>query len=140
MTTIILTIIGILLAAVAALMVIFYGGDAFTSSSTGAHANTLQNAGTNVISAVSLYKAENGSAPATLAALTPSYLKDSPATAGAATGAQSFDGVTYSVAGVSDEVCAKINTNLGVTPADLTSNKMGCLVGTADDNTFFANA
>ena len=58
MTTIILTIIGILLAAAAALMVIFYGGDAFNGGSIGAQANTYQNAGTNVISAVQLARAD----------------------------------------------------------------------------------
>ena len=62
MTTIILTIIGILLAAAAALMVIFYGGDAFNSGTVGAQANQLQNGGTNVDSAVQMFKAERATA------------------------------------------------------------------------------
>ncbi len=143
MTTIILTIIGILLAAIAALMVIFYGGDAFSSSSTGALANTLQNAGTNVISAANLYRAENGTQAANLAALAPRYLKDVPAVSNAGT-TPAFDGATgfFTVQGVADTVCDKINENLGV-PLDneVGDHKMGCDKGeTADASVFYAVA
>lgn len=62
MTTIILTIIGILLAAAAALMVIFYGGDAFNSGSTKAKANEYINAGENLNAALDMYKADNAGA------------------------------------------------------------------------------
>jgi len=141
MTTIILTIIGILLAAAAALMVIFYGGDAFNSGTVGAQANQLQNGGTNVVSAIQMYKAERASAPTTFAQLTTAgpngaYLDELPALTGTQNAslvdqpAFDPDGAgplptvpgrqLYTVTGVPGQVCARINTNLGVTgPADL---------------------
>ena len=143
MTTIILTIIGILLAAAAALMVIFYGGDAFNGGSIGARANTLQNAGTNVVSAVQLYKGETGANPADLAALSPRHLKETPAVQGAvgAGSVSAYDGTAgvqqFTVTAVPAEVCAKVNTNLGRDAAATgKTGKMGC--DTAD-STFFAN-
>ena len=152
MTTIILTIIGILLAAAAALMVIFYGGDAFNGGSIGARANTLQNAGTNVISAVQLYRGEtgdndlssmpdnDGSTDLSIGDLAPSYLKEAPALAGLGT-AETFTATAYSVEGVEAEVCAKVNENLGVTgSATAADAKMGCTQADVDtDGTFFAS-
>lgn len=140
MTTIILTIIGILLAAAAALMVIFYGGDAFNSGSVGAQANTLQNAGTNVIAAVQLYRADTGVEPKAEADLTtagPSgtYLKEAPALPTAATPSYQTDvGVTklisYHVGNVDTAVCARVNKNLKLTgTVTLDSGKMGCAGG-----------
>lgn len=147
MTTIILTIIGILLAAAAALMVIFYGGDAFNSGSVGAQANTLQNAGTNVIAAVQLYRADTGVEPKAEADLTtagPSgtYLKEAPALPTSATPLYVADSVTtptklvsYHVSGVDTAVCARVNKNLKLTgTVTLDSGKMGCA-----GNVFFAS-
>jgi len=141
MTTIILTIIGILLAAAAALMVIFYGGDAFNSGSVGAQANTYQNAGTNVISAAQLAAAD-----AVAFDLTPGrYLKEAPALPNGATGTLVGDAYEVTVAGdQAAEVCARINTNLKLDAATVTAletagdrtGKMGC--NTAD-SVFFAN-
>lgn len=146
MTTIILTIIGILLAAVAALMVIFYGGDAFNAGSVGARANTLQNAGTNVLSAVQLYKGTEAKNPADIAALIPLYLKEQPALGGVTTGAATYvidsdlvaagETPQYTVAGVSTEVCDRVNTNLGRTVTTDKAGKMGC---DTTDKVFFAN-
>ena len=152
MTTIILTIIGILLAAAAALMVIFYGGDAFNSGSIGAQANTLQNAGTNIESAATLYKVENATAPASVGALTAvgadgeSYLKEPPALTGIGTAGADFDPAgdgsvyAFTVTGVSEEVCAKVNENVlgdGYTaPTAVGDTKMGCV---ETSNTFFAS-
>ncbi|MET4133792.1 hypothetical protein ABIE62_002948 [Porphyrobacter sp. MBR-155] len=139
MTTIILTIIGILLAAAAALMVIFYGGDAFNSGTVGAQANQYQNAGTNVISAVQMFKAERATRPANINALTVAgpngaYLDELPAlptgvagvlateTVGTAPNVTTRD--LYVVTGggtpetqISSPVCDRINSNLRVTPA-----------------------
>lgn len=150
MTTIILTIIGILLAAAAALMVIFYGGDAFNGGSIGAQANTYQNAGTNVISAVQLAKADgqvNVSAMTSLDDLksetdpSKDYLKEVPTLNEA--GAVTFNGSQFTaVVGGADaaKVCARINKNLKITTAPtavVTTVKMGCATtGTI----FFANA
>ncbi len=148
MTTIILTIIGILLAAAAALMVIFYGGDAFNAGSVGAQANTYQNAGTNVISAVQLAKAD-GSSWTDLASLhnptdeSKDYLKEVPAlneasavvltdtvsaTPAAVNGGEIFAAV---VGGdKAEEVCVRINRNLKLATPDAVvyddGIKMGC--------------
>lgn len=127
MTTIILTIIGILLAAAAALMVIFYGGDAFNSGSVGAQANTYQNAGTNVIAAVQLYKADGNSVAPTTELLksgvngSGSYLKEDAALPSGAVGVINAAGTTYTVATVEAPVCVRINKNLKLAAADLDS-------------------
>ena len=146
MTTIILTIIGILLAAAAALMVIFYGGDAFNSGSIGAQANTLQNAGTNVESAATLFKVEQASDATNVGALvTGGYLKEAPALTGVGTLVTDFtdaDGDDFNeltVTGVSNEVCLKVNENLAVAPTAIGEGKMGC-VPVADDATTGAGA
>lgn len=120
MTTIILTIIGILLAAAAALMVIFYGGDAFNSGSIGAEANTYQNAGTNVISAFQLALA-NGDG-ATFDLTSTEYLSEPPSLpAGANAIILENPGTGELIYSVSlspvnedtvDQVCARINENL----------------------------
>lgn len=137
MTTIILTIIGILLAAAAALMVIFYGGDAFNSGSIGAQANTLQNAGTNVESAATLYKTENAADAAAVADLVSGgYLKEAPALTGVGTLSDDISGGAFTVTGVSDEVCVKVNENLSVAPAAVGDTKMGCVEASG---TFFAS-
>lgn len=113
MTTIILTIIGILLAAAAALMVIFYGGDAFNSGSIGAEANTYQNAGTNVIAASQLAAADN----VVLTLGDTRYLSEAPAlpdgTGGTLAGTSPNQIYTVPVVGDNaDAVCARINVNL----------------------------
>ena len=149
MTTIILTIIGILLAAAAALMVIFYGGDAFNSGSIGAQANTIQNAGTNLISATQMYKAETANTPADLAALgedngSGKYLDETPALPKGL--ALSMTGGVTEVTGVPAQVCARINKNLklATAPANVAAvQKMGCVTGTdplVDAGVFYAKA
>ncbi len=60
MTTVILSIIGILLAAISALMVVFYGGEAFQSSTNRSDAITIVNAMANLHAAGAIYQAENG--------------------------------------------------------------------------------
>ena len=149
MTTIILTIIGILLAAAAALMVIFYGGDAFNAGSIGAQANTLQNAGTNVISAVQMARAETGLSFSgdVNALIAGKYLKEAPALEGIASAATDDDaditGTQYLVAleavgdANADAVCKRVNKNLKLSEtATGKTSKMGC--DTAD-NVFYAN-
>lgn len=174
MTTIILTIIGILLAAAAALMVIFYGGDAFNSGTIGAQANQIQNAGTNVVSAVQMFKAERATDPTSfgaglttpisgLAALTTSgangaYLDEQPALPQNMTANLVRQGArdlyVISGTGLTDQVCARINSNLRVTPpaggadvaaaqaaaAAVAAPKMGCYDTTGAGNVFIARA
>lgn len=167
MTTIILTIIGILLAAAAALMVIFYGGDAFNGGSIGAQANTYQNAGTNVIAAVQLAKADNASWTGMTGATglagdgtdpDKNYLKEvpalneasnvvlvSPTEAASATPptASSANGTVLlaTVGGVNAAaVCDRINKNLKLASAPTAYSstiKMGCAT---TGTVFFANA
>lgn len=69
MTTVILTTLGILIAAAAALMITFYGGDLFSSGTVGARANEIHNAGLNVVAGADLYMIQNRAAPPTYAAL-----------------------------------------------------------------------
>lgn len=73
MTTIILTIIGILLAAAAALMVVWYGGDAYDSGVTKARAAQLLDGVVQIAHAARLYEIEQGSK---LKAATPHLLLD----------------------------------------------------------------
>lgn len=63
MTNIILVIIGILLAGVAALMMIFYGGDAFGESNAEAEAATLITQSSQINAAFDLYRAQTDSYP-----------------------------------------------------------------------------
>lgn len=126
MTTIILTIIGILLAAAAALMVIFYGGDAFNSGTVGAQANQIQNAATNISSAVQMFKAEQARTPTSMAELTTTtnrpngaYLEEVPALPASLSGLMGFDNnrLIYWIENVPAQTCARINSNLRVSPA-----------------------
>lgn len=64
MTNMILTMIGILLAGVAALMVTFYGGDAFFGGKYKAEASRLTVEGAQIEQALSNYKARYGTRPA----------------------------------------------------------------------------
>jgi hypothetical protein len=166
MTTIILTIIGILLSAAAALMVIFYGGDAFNSGSTAAAANTYQNAGTNVISAIHLYKVTRGSAananinaatdPNSLlhAACTPggACLRDAPSLPTTISGSPSLQAVSgslYYATNIGSNVCDRINKNMKLggsgepaipTNTANTTLKMYCTKPATGNSVFVANA
>ena len=63
MTTVILLVLGILIAAVAALMMFFYGGDAYNESQAKADAARLVTEGGQLESAVSLYQIQEGKLP-----------------------------------------------------------------------------
>lgn len=63
MTTVILTIIGILLASAATLMVVFYGGSAFTSSASQAEAARLVVEGDQIAKAIDSYTMQEGRLP-----------------------------------------------------------------------------
>lgn len=63
MTTIILVSIGILIAAVAAVMVIFYGGDAFSGSTEKADAARLVGEGVQMQAAVQAFRAQEDRMP-----------------------------------------------------------------------------
>jgi hypothetical protein len=63
MTTIILVIVGVLIAAVAALFIIFYGGDAFDGGTAEAEANTIVSQATQINAAYTIFRVENGRNP-----------------------------------------------------------------------------
>lgn len=63
MTTIILVAIGVLIAAAAAIMMVFYGGDAFTSSEVRANAARLVGEGAQLSYATDLYYRQEGKLP-----------------------------------------------------------------------------
>lgn len=63
MTTIILTAIGILLAAASALMIAWYGGGAFNQGRINAEASRLIVEGSQIERAVGLYRAHEGRSP-----------------------------------------------------------------------------
>lgn len=152
MTTIILTIIGVLLAAIAALMVIFYGGDAFNSGTISARANNYINVGANFSAAVQLFKADGGNVGALrslndLRGGSPEtdYLKVFPSFDGATV---VVDGGSFTIEGVNPRICSQINRNLGAkgnpiapTPLTRSSYRMGCLPASFPDGsgTFFVS-
>ncbi len=77
MTTIVLTIVGILLAAAAALMVLWYGGSAFDGGTVKADANTIVNNIQQFENAARLYEASTGlriTSRQDLDALVPQYV------------------------------------------------------------------
>lgn len=141
MTTIILSILGIILAAAAATMVVFYGGNAFGDSSIDATANSIQNAGQNVIAASSMYKFDTGELPSEVEdlAVDGKYLTEVPSVEGFA---RNYDieiasrhNRNYLIFPIDDEVCLKINQNLGLNsenddvsdiPETQPEAKMGC--------------
>ena len=65
MTTMILTMIGILIAGAAALMVIYYGGDAMYSSEYKAEASRLTVEGSQIEQAIASYEVRHGRDPRT---------------------------------------------------------------------------
>lgn len=119
MTTLIIVTIGILLAAAAALMMTFYGGDAFYQGDAKAQATTLMNAGNNVRTASNAYMVRNGRLPVTPAVLVQSQaLNDMPSMNGAGVPEQRFRDFrvdntrpkkAFVVGGVREDTCKLIN-------------------------------
>lgn len=72
MTNLILTTIGIVLAAISAMIAFDYGGDYFLEGYNRAQATSLSNAGNNVSAAYSIYGVQRRRAPANLRELTTS--------------------------------------------------------------------
>lgn len=122
MTTIVLVTIGIMLAAASALMLNFYGGDAFNTGDAKAQANTLMNAGTNVRTASNLYMVRNGRLPVTPAVLLQSQsLSTMPSLNGAGVQEERFRDFkidntrakkAFVVAGIREDTCKQVNYNV----------------------------
>ena len=138
MTTIILTLIGVLLAATATLMIMFYGGDVFGAGRVAADASTLANAGTNLLMASQLHEIDRpggltGTTHAAVRAeLIGEYLSEDPSLPAGMTIAYSKD--DFRVTGVSEEVCDRVSLDAGITPTAIGQGKMNCFEGT-----FYAN-
>jgi len=119
-TTVILVMIGILIAAAAAAMVVWFGGDAFGRTGDAVRASQLLNAGQNVLSAYQIYIAQNGTEPTSYADLTATrqYLADRPTipsdlgTVQDQWQSMSGSGDSFAVTGVPQVVCQRVNRAL----------------------------
>jgi hypothetical protein len=118
-TTIVLVSIGILLASAAALMTMFYGGDAYRSSGAKAQADTLMNAGTNMRTAANMYMTAKGRLPDRPSSLASAdAIQEMPTVNGIGSTGDAWldlsvgDGrarPAYAVTGVGDDVCRYVN-------------------------------
>lgn len=139
-----LTVIGIILAASAAFMLYFYGGDVFASGTTRAQATAIQvNAG-NIQSAYEVFQLENGLPPQELSQLLVNrdYIKSTPSfgdnTRPLNSWFQSPSGGTYFLLELNDtRVCTQINDDLrrGSRILDVFSGDLGC--ARENDGVFF---
>jgi hypothetical protein len=155
MTTIILSVIGIILAAASAIMVTFYGGSSFDSARVNADANMLQGAGVSIISSVNLARLQLGSSISLtgtndqqrlssflgLSGPGGTYLASLPhIPSGLSQGLTST--LQYRITDVPATSCTRLNSNLKIaTPTSITTTvKMGCFMASgAATGTFFAN-
>lgn len=131
MTTIVLTTLGILIAAASALMIVFYGGDLYSSGSVSAHANRYMNLGANVVAAVDQYRINERSDPASITVLVQSGYIKVDGTLGAMQLTRGLPG-RFTVTGVPADVCIRINETLKRSVADASngSGMSGCQSGT----------
>lgn len=112
MTTIILTSMSIMLAALATLMIVFYGGQMFHGGREAAMADTYMNAGHNVIAASDHFRLDNRFDPPDFSSLVEAGLLEGFPFAGRTT-ISSEGGVSrMTISGVDAAVCAKINETL----------------------------
>lgn len=119
MISIILVIIGILLAALAALFVVFYGGDAFNAGNAKAAAATIVNMGQNVRHAADLYRMMEGAdAEDVTSLIAKGYLAQAPQPGALGrpetawrrmrpSNAAPLD--AYVITGIDEQVCREIN-------------------------------
>lgn len=125
MFQLIVAVISIALVAALAIASIFYGGDAFTKSSTKAQVTTLINQGQQIAGAAALYKTDFGTSPADGIVDDASILRGDSATnvpeylANVPTGVKSTEGNWY-IAG--DVAQIKVN---GTAATDLCSPEAG---------------
>lgn len=148
MTTIVLVTIGILLAAASALMVIFYGGEAFGSGNINAQAAGLLNAGENVLAASDVMHADTGRIGASINDLiATNHLAMRPALTGAigvdawrlAATRTGEDATLYVATGLSQDLCRNVlrHVNAPVTPESYITGKMGCYSPAAGTYAFY---
>lgn len=143
MTTTILATIGIVLAAAAALMTMFYGGGMYGDGVVTAKADTVAEAGKNVVAGYNTYELRNGSPPSDPEDLV------SGTGGGILTGMPSVGGVgdvephwvgldrgrglerAFAVRDVPDDVCGRINHVLAGSDAvpSTPDRDVGCFKG-----------
>lgn len=123
MTGIVLVLVGILLAAAAALFVVFYGGDAYNAGNARAAAATIVNMGDNVQHAADLYRMQEGVEAPDMAALVAQKYLTQPPDPGLLgrplatwrtmrpVGGGAVD--AYVVDGIDEKVCREINRQAG---------------------------
>ncbi len=124
MFALIITIISIALVAALAIASIYYGGSAFTQGSAQAQASTIVNQAQQVSAGVTLYENDNGgSAPATVSALTPTYLQAIPTPPSSASGAYTLgtNATSVSVSVTSTNVCLSIDQSIAPTTSAVPS-------------------
>lgn len=131
MTTIILTILGILIAAASALMIVYYGGDMYGSGTVGAEANGVMNAGANVVAAIDQYRINERADPADVDALVASGYFKPDGVPGDMALTRGTPG-RFTISGIADDVCARINETLGRSASDASAGlgPSGCQNGT----------
>lgn len=139
MTTIIMTLIGLLLVAASVLMMLYYGEDAMAKSSDSAAASTLVNAGSNIEFASTAYRITNGSLPNSVDDLRRTvndyqWLLEDPNVGSATQQVPAIADVgedrIYYVGGLTIDVCIKVNRTyqrLGVIPITMEDAKRGCV-------------
>lgn len=153
MTTIILTTIGIILAASVAVMTVWYGGQFLADGAIRAKASAVSNAGANVAAAYGTFELRNGRSPASLTTLLDSALGDSilsqmPEVAGQGDVESNWamlrqnSGLSraFAVRNIPSAVCAEINKRINgsadvpMSPTD----REGCYRGSNDVTVYYA--
>ena len=140
MTSIILVLVGILLATLAALFVVFYGGQAFNSGNTRAAATSLVNMGQNVRHAAELHRLTEGEEARGVDDLVSrGYLAQAPAPGGLGEAENAWREMpgpggdpsgAYVITGIDPSVCREVNRQAtGRDEAPTPEDAMGC----ADD-------
>ncbi len=141
MTTIILTVLGFLLAAGAAFMAFSYGGSAFDQSYDQSASASLVATGSSVAAGAHMYLTQEGSFPADLDELTFSggYLPAEPTITGMGT-AQAIVAERYEIAGIDSRVCYEVNSSVDqngdVVTAGSRPGQLGC---NTKDRVFYVN-
>lgn len=152
MTTIILICIGVILAASAALMTVYYGGDVLGGGEVKAQATTLENAAQNIHAAMT-GRRFNGdrSLPTTLDQLKSGngqtrWLAELPDISQAEAGPQMLMDDAgfrlYAVPGVKRDVCLRVNQDYGgdhaVIPVGRGNAPRGCFVDAGGVHVFYS--
>lgn len=121
MFSLIITIVSIALVAALAVATIYYGGDAFNRNGQKAAVAKVMTTGSQISGAVEAYKAQKGTAPASIDELvTANFLSAVPA------GSWTFANNYIVASSVNEEQCAEANRQLGIKDANGNGLVPGC--------------